>query len=539
MSGSGEAAGSQSGLGRVVLAHEAPIRIGPLVIDPARRRVGHDDGREDILEPKVMQVLVALARAGGDILTRDELMESCWGGVVVGEDSLSRVIGRVRRLTEGPGAGTLRLETITRVGYRLIREGESQVAPLPKGPAPRPGERPTMALPAKPSIAVMPFKNVSGSADKEYLADAITEDIVTALSRWRWFFVIARHSSFTYKNRDVDPGKVGEELGVRYILNGSVGAAGSRVRVNAHLIDTQDGANVWADKFDHELVDVLSLQDEITEQVVGVIEPTMLRGEALRSARKPLEDFSALDCLYRGIWNLNQLTPGSDVEALALFRQAIELDPHLALGHAGAARVLYGQGIYSEVEAPVDQFKAALEQARAAIAIDAREAQGHFAAAGPLLYLGEHARAIDEARSAVALNSSFAYAHYRLGQVLIFAGRPADAIAPIERSLRLSPYDPQLGPMLETMGLACYQAGDYPRAVEYGRSAGHISGSGAGVLAAALAQMGKAAEAGRTLAGMDRYRPSVRRPLSAPYADPAHLEHLREGIRQARKFAPA
>jgi tetratricopeptide (TPR) repeat protein len=264
-----------------------------------------------------------------------------------------------------------------------------------------------------------------------------------------------------------------------------------------------------------------------------------LRGEALRIARKPLEDFSALDCLYRGMWNLNQLTPGSDVEALALFRQAITLDPNLALGHAGAARILYGQGIYSEVEAPADQFKAALHQARTAIAVDTREAQGHFAAAGPLLYLGEHARAIDEARAAVALNSSFAYAHYRLGQVLVFAGRPADAVAPIERSLRLSPYDPQLGPMLETMGLACYQAGDYPRAVEYGRGAGHISGSGVGVLAAALARMGRADEAGRALAGMDRYRPSVRRPLSAPYADPAHLEHLREGIRRARRFVQA
>ena len=535
----GEVADNPRGLGRIVLAHEPPIRIGAVMIDPARRRVARDGGGEDILEPRVMQVLVALARAGGDILTRDELMASCWGDVIVGEDALSRVIGRLRRVTESTGSGTFRLETITRVGYRLVREGEAPAAPLPIGPPPRPGERPSLALPAKTSIAVLPFKNVSGSADKEYLADAITEDIVTALSRWRWFFVIARHSSFTYKDRDIDLGRIGDELGVRYILNGSVAAAGSRVRVNAHLIDAQDGANVWADKFDHELVDVLALQDEITERVVGVIEPAMLRGEALRIARKPLEDFSALDCIYRGMWSLNQLTPGSDIEALALFRQAIALDPYLALGHAGAARILYGQGIYSEVEAPVDQFKAALDFARTAIAIDTREAQGHFAAAGPLLYLGEHAAAIDEARTAVALNANFAYAHYRLGQVLVFAGRPADAIAPIERSLRLSPYDPQLGPMLETLGLACYQAGDYPRAAEYGESAGRMSGSGAGVLAAALAQMGKADEAARTLAGMDRYRPSVRRPLAAPYANPAHLEHLREGVRQARNFARA
>ncbi|HEY1448941.1 MAG TPA: winged helix-turn-helix domain-containing protein [Caulobacteraceae bacterium] len=532
-------ADNHRGLGRVVLAHEEPVRIGVLVIDPARRRVAHDDGREDILEPRVMQVLVALIRAGGDILTRDELLASCWGGVIVGEDALSRVISRLRRMTEGVGEGALRLETITKVGYRLIRQGQPATSPPPTSPPASPGERPTLTRPTKPSIAVLPFRNVTGDQDKEYLADAITEDIVTALSRWRWFFVIARQSSFTYKNRDLDPGRIGDELGVRYILNGSVGAAGSRVRVNAHLIDAEDGANVWADKFDHELVDVLAMQDEITERVVGVIEPTMLRGEALRIARKALVDFSALDCVYRGMWNLNQLTPGSDIEALTLFRQAIALDPNLALGHVGAARILYGQTIYGEVEAPADQFKAALDLARTAIGLDAHEAQAHFAAAGPLLYLGEHAAAIAEARTAVALNSNFAYAHYRLGQALVFGGHPGEAVAPIERSLRLSPYDPQLGPVLETLALACYLTHDYEQAAHHAQSAGRISGSGAGVRAAALAQMGKADEAVRVLAGMDRYRPSVRRPLAAPYARPAHLEHLREGVRRARSFLPS
>ncbi len=520
----------------VQLAHEEPVRVGALTIDPAKRRVIHDDGREDFLEPRVMQVLVALLRAGGDIITRDDLLASCWGGVVVGEDAINRVMSRLRRLTEDLGAGILRLETVTRVGYRLVREGE---APAVKGPLSAPGERPRLAPAARLSIAVLPFKNVSGAADKEYLADAITEDLVTALSRWRWFFVIARHSSFTYKGRDIDPARIAEELGVRYILSGAVGAAGTRVRVNAHLIDAHDGSNVWADKFDHQLTDVLALQDEITEEVVGVIEPAMLREEARRIDRKGLEDFSALDCFYRGMSRLNQMSADSDVQALALFRQAIALDRDLALGHIGAARILYGQAIYGGAEKPADNLTEALELARTAIGLDAREAQAHFAAAGPLLYLGQHGAALEEARAAIGLNANFAYAHYRLGQVLIFGGAPGEAVAPIERGLRLSPYDPQAGPMFETLALAHYQVRDYVKAAEHARTAGRISGAGQSVLAAALAQLGEAKEAAAALARVDRFRPSAQRPLAAPYADPSLLEHLRQGVRAARQFAEA
>jgi TolB-like protein len=517
----------------IVLAREEPVRVGALSIEPAKRRVAHDDGREDFLEPRVMQVLVALLRARGDIITRDDLLASCWGGVIVGEDAINRVMSRLRRLTEDLGAGLLRVETVTRVGYRLVREGE---APAPKGPLSAPGQRPKLPAPARLSIAVLPFKNVSGAADKEYLADAITEDLVTALSRWRWFFVIARHSSFTYKNRDIDPAKIAEELGVRYILSGAVGAAGSRVRVNAHLIDASDGANVWADKFDLQLTDVLALQDEITEQVVGAIEPAMLAEEARRSDRSAVEDFSALDCFYRGMWRLNQMTDDADGQALQLFRQAIALDPALPLGYIGASRILYGQGIYGTADGT---FAESLNLARTAIGLDAREAQAHFAAAGPLLYLGQHAAALEEARAALALNSNFAYAHYRLGQVLIFAGQPDEAVAPVARSLRLSPYDPQAGPMYETLALAHYQMHDYAKAAEHARTAGRISGAGLSVLAAALAQLGQAKEAATALARVQRFKPSTQRPRAAPYADPTLLEHLRQGVRAARQFAEA
>jgi TolB-like protein len=388
-------------------------------------------------------------------------------------------------------------------------------------------------LPSKPSIAVLPFKNISGDPGKEYLADAITEDIVTALSHWRWFFVIARNSSFAYKDRDIDATRVGQELGVRYVLAGSVAAAGARVRVSARLVDAITGSNVWADKLDHELVDVFALQDEITERVVAAIEPAMLHGEGVRVERKSSADFSALDCFYRGMWCLNQMTDEADVEALAFFREAIQLDPTLALGHIGAARIHYWRSICGVADAPQDELRMSLASARTAIGLDQREAMAYFAAAGALLYLGEHAAALEDARRSVALNANFAYARYRLGQVLIFGGHPEQAIAPIERSLRLSPYDPQLGPMLETLALAHYQAGDYESAAVHAASAGRVSDSGRSVLAAALAQLGRADEAARVLARAQHARPSQQRPLAAPYANPAHLEHLKQGVRMA------
>ncbi|HXV00788.1 MAG TPA: winged helix-turn-helix domain-containing protein [Caulobacteraceae bacterium] len=539
----GRGANASDRMAPVNIAREAPSRLGALAVQPAHRRLIHDDGREELLEPRVMQVLVALVRAGGEIVTRDELAMSCWGGVVVGEDALNRTIGRLRRLSEGVGAGAFRVETITKVGYRLVAAGaggragdfapEDAPLALPTGPIAAPGRRPTLAIPAKPSIAVLPFKNVSGDPDKEYLADAITEDIVTALAQWRWFFVIARHSSFTYKDQAVEAARIGNELGVRYLLTGSVRTIGERIRVNVRLTDAVDGVNLWADRYDRDLAGLLALDDEITEQVAASIEPAIIEMEGVRTARAPAADFSALDCLYRGMSRLNRMTSEMDEEALGLFREAVRLDPDLALGHSGIARVLYGRAIYGAASAPMDELGASLAAARQAIRLDSRDAYGYFAAAGASLYLGDHAGALSDAKRAIALNPSFAYAQYRLGQVLIFAGSPDLAIAPIERSLRLSPYDPQVGPMLETLALAHYQNGDYAGAARHARIAGRVGGAGSSVLAAALARLGELEEAAEAFEQASHTRRSPQRPMRAPYADPAHLDHLREAYRLA------
>jgi TolB-like protein/Flp pilus assembly protein TadD len=430
------------------------------------------------------------------------------------------------------------LSSIATLMNGAARPTERNGAPI--GPAVKPGEGPRLSAPVRPSIAVLPFKNMSGDPEQEYLADAISEDIVTALSRWRWFFVIARHTCFRYKDRDVDVGLVGNELGVRYVLEGSVRKAGNRVRVTAQLVDTATGSNVWADQFNRDLVDVLALQDEITEQVVAAIEPAMLQGEGARAAHKSLTDFSGLDCFYRAMWHLNKLTEEGDNEALGLFREAIRRDPELSLGHIGLARVLYGRAIFGLSDQPNETLREARAAAQTAIGLDARDAYGYFAYAGASLYLADHRAALDNAQRAITLNPNFAYGHYRLGQVLVFGGRPAEAIAPIERSLRFSPYDPQLGLMRETLALANYQARDYEAAVNHATAAVHTNdSSGSAVLAASLARLGRTEEAAEAFKRSRRWsRPSTARPLAAPYADPAQREHLREGLRLAGAGRP-
>jgi adenylate cyclase len=515
------------------LARERAFRMGPLEINPAQRRVAHDDSREDLLEPRVMQVLVALAKAGGRIISRDELMECCWRGVVVGDDALNRVIGRVRRLSEGLGVGVFEIETITKVGYRLIAASEDHSR---IGAIATPGERPPLQLPSKPSIAVLPLKNLSGDSDQDYMADAISEDIVTALSRWRWFFVVARHSSFAFRNTDLDPVRIGRELGVRYLLSGGVRVAGGRMRVTAQVVDALTGSNIWADRFDGPLTDIFALQDQVTEQVAANIEPALLAGEAEQAARKPAADFSALDCFYRGMWWLNQAGGDYAPKALAQFRDALRLDPEFALAHVGIARQLYGRVIYGGSENPREDLTAALASARTAIRLDPREATGHFAASGAHLYLGDHATALESSRLALTLNPNFALAHYRLGQVLVFAGQPEAAIAPLERSASLSPCDPQLGPVFETLALAHFQARNYEAAVEFGRSASrNMNGAVSTVLVAALTRLGRFEEAVEVLSRVDPVTPSLRRPMAAPYARGADRDHVRDAFRTARE----
>ncbi len=248
------------------------------------------------------------------------------GGIVLSEDAWRQARGKIT--VEFVDQGERELKNIA-LPVRVYSASPSGLKSSNVPVASRPSYPP---LPDRPSIAVLPFLNFGGHQEQEYFADAITEDIVTGVSRWRWFFVIARNSSFAYKNRAVDVKQIGRELGVRYLLEGSVQQSGTRVRITGQLIDVATAAHVWADTFDRELADIFALQDEITEYVVSAIEPAMLHSEGVRIVRKNPKDLSAFDSFQRGMWYLNAVSQNSNNDALSLFRQCISHDPELSLG---------------------------------------------------------------------------------------------------------------------------------------------------------------------------------------------------------------
>jgi adenylate cyclase len=453
------------------------------------------------------------------------------GGIMLSDDAWRQARGKVT--VEAVDLGERRLKNIE-LPVRVY--GISPAASeAPAAPAASP--RPHPPLPDKPSIAVLPFLNLTGNPDQEYFADAITEDIVTALSRWHWFFVIARNSSFAYKNRAVDVKQIGRELGVRYVLEGSVQRSATRVRATGQLIDSATAAHIWADTIDRDIADIFALQDAITEQVVTAIEPAMLQSEGARIVRKNPKDLTAFDCFQRGMWQFNKMSQPTWHEALALFREAVARDPELALGHSGVARALYTGVAYAWTTAPDRDLAEAEEAAQTAIRLDARDAYGHFALSGTLLYLGRHQEALDEAGRTIALNPNFAFGHFRLGQVLTYSGRAAEAVSPIERSMRHSPYDPQLGAMLTQLALAHYQAHNYPEAQRHAQSAIILRHPTAyAVAAASLARLGRTDEA---RAAITAFLPGFQQQLASrtlrlvPYANAADQAHLFDGLRLA------
>ncbi len=307
-----------------------------------------------------------------------------------------------------------------------------------------PGIAPRAApsLPDKPSIAVLPFANMSGDPEQEYFADGIAEDIITALSKFRWFFVIARNSSFTYKGSAVDVKVVGRELGVRYVLEGSVRKAGNRVRVTAQLIEAASGNHIWAERYDRELVDVFDLQDEIQQAIVVAVEPELAGAERQRAARKPPEQFDAWDLCHRAMWHLDRRDRGHSAEAESLFERAIAADPGFATAYAGYSWLLYDSAYMSFVDDVDAARNKCLALAEKAVAADDRDPFAHAQHGRALYWKGDLGRAIAETRHAVALNPNFALGYQAMTSALLLDGRYREALESGDRFVRLSPRDP-------------------------------------------------------------------------------------------------
>jgi adenylate cyclase len=400
-----------------------------------------------------------------------------------------------------------------------------------------------LALPDKPSIAVLPIVNMSGDPEQEYFADGITEDLITALSHYRWFFVIARHSTFAYKGRAVDVKQVARELGVRYVLEGSVRKVGTRIRATAQLIEADSGNHLWAERFDRDLANIFALQDEITQNVVAAIEPEMLLVEGRRAARKSTASLDAFDCCMRGQWHFHQLTRENNSKAETWLRRSISLDPTFAQAHMALARTLNNriwQGWSRDIEQDLAGGYAAAVRA---VSLDDRDPYAHYALSWLSIAKRQHEQALAEAQRAIDLNPNFALGFWVLGVVRTFIGHFPEAVDAMLRSIRLNPHDAQAGAMLGNLALAQYHQRNYAEAAGLADRAlrGRRTTSILPTLLASLGQLGKSAEPKDIIAELKRLVPvDAERywDIINPYAEARHLAHLVEGLRKAGVSEP-
>ncbi len=403
----------------ITLASAPPLRVGALAIDPARRRVAHDDGREEILEPRVMQVLVSLVRAGGGIVTRDELLAACWHGVVVGEDAIDRVIGRLRRLADGLGG--FRLETITKVGYRLVAAER-----------PRDAAAAGAAVEARRlSVCVLPFANMSDDPQQQYFSDGITEDIITDLSKVSSLMVVARTTAFGLRDKDLDVPAIARQLNVGHVLEGSVRKARGRLRITAQLIDGATGGHVWAERYDRDLEDIFALQDEISTAIVEALRLKLLPEEqrAIQQRHTSCPQAYNLYLMARRYYIGGEQGDARGLEAIVrLCRRATELDPSYArawtlMGFAQAALVDHG--------AAGDGGAEAIERA---LALDPGLADAHALNAGYLWDQGREPEALVEIERALEIDADSWSANSVAGRLSYKMRRFHDAIGYWEKA---------------------------------------------------------------------------------------------------------
>jgi adenylate cyclase len=403
-------------------------------------------------------------------------------------------------------------------------------------------ENSTLDFPDKPSIAVLPFDNMSGDSEQEYFADGISEDLITALSKIHWFFVIARNSSFTYKGQAVEVTRVASELGVRYVIEGSVRKAGNRVRITAQLIDATTGRHVWAERYDRSLVDIFELQDEMTQTIAGAVEPELSAAERERVARTPPENLGAWETYQRGLWHLWNFTKDDVAEAQRLFRQVHELDPAFATPYAFESYSHYLSVILGFSEVPGESLEAALTAAKKALALDDKDPVAYFALGRVYMMLGEHDASVAELEKALELSPSFAQAHHGLGFALVLSGRLEEAAKALDKAIRLSPRDPLLWGTMSFRSMACNLLQQYEAAADWARKAIHEPRAAGGgywpyaVLASALGNLGQTAEAREAVDKALERKPDLSLTYletTLPTKEPGGLETYFDGLRKA------
>jgi TolB-like protein len=479
-------------------------------LDTDRREL-HRGADAVAIAPQVFDLLDYLIRNRQRVVSKDDLITAIWNGRVVSDAALTTRLNIARGVLGDTGSEQRLIKTLPRKGFRFVGPVVEAQEPGVSAVAGAELSKAALTLPDKPSIAVLPFQNMSGDPEQEYFADGMAEDILTGLSRHRWLFVIARNSSFTYKGRAVDVRQVGRELGVRYVLEGSVRRAGSRVRFTAQLVDTATGNQVWGERYDGEAEDLFDLQDRITEAVVGILEPTIQFAEIERTRQKRPESLGAHDYYLRALALTNAFTRDSIQAMLNNCLQAITLDPTFAPAYALAARAYiqtYTQGWTIDESRECAE---ALDLVERGLRADRLEplmlgTAGHCFA----WFANDFAKGIAYIDEALAVNPNHAHAYLQSGVVRVRAGDTEVAIKHLNHAIRLSPRDSRGYAIFQALALAHHRCGDLELACDWASRAVRHNPNylpGWSVLASSTALTGRDAEAKAAVEALNKLDP--------------------------------
>ena len=464
------------------------------------------------VEPQVFDLVVHLVENRDRVVSKDELIDKIWHGRSVSESTLASRINAARKAIGDSGANQSLIRTIARKGFRFVgnvatKSGGATVEPRGSVTA----WHATPALPDRPAIAVLPFTNMSGDREQDYFSDGISEDIITALSKLRWFFVVARNSSFVYKGRAVHLNEIARELGVRYVLEGSVRRSNGRVRISAQLNDVSTGGHLWAERYDRELADIFAVQDEITDAIVAAIEPQLYAAENFRAQQKPPGSLDAWDFVMRALSHYWRITREDNASAQKLLEQAIAIDPAYgkALGLLATSHIFGAHMGWADMAGTVPVAETA---ALAAVEADRDDACAHHGLAYTYLFRRRFDDALAEFELTLRLDPNFAMAHAFYGVTLCYAGRWRDGDAAARRALQLSPRDPLSAIYCGVAAYAQFIGHNYEQSMQMARESMRQRADFVGahrVLTAAAGMSGDSPLAASALEGLRRAQPGI------------------------------
>jgi TolB-like protein len=510
-------------------------------LDSDRRELAH--GAETIaIGPQVFDLLLHLVQNREHVVTKDNLIDVVWDGRIVSESTLTSHINAVRKAIGDTGEQQRLVRTIARKGYRFVGDVRESPA-FERTDVAKPDETglpvPDPAL-GQPSIAVLPFLNLSGEPEQDYFVDGVVDDIISALSRMRWLFVIARNSSFTYKGRSIDVKQVGRELGVRYVLEGSVRKAAGRVRITGQLVDANTATTLWSERFESALDDLFELQDQMATSVVGALAPHLERAEIERAYHKPTESLDAYDYYMRGMWKFRQVSRAAIDEALPLFYEAIRRDPEFASAYAMAAWCHSWRKLSRWVTDLERETAEGTRLAYRALELGQDDAVALSASAHVLTHLvRDFDASIALLDRALLLDPNLAAGWYLGGFVKIWRGEFDGAIEWIARGMRLSPLGPDMHRMEVGAAMAHLMASRIEDALSWAERASTQGSDHAlpiSIFAAIYARAGRGKEAARAIKQLRRLDPELR--LShlhewLPFQRPRDLESFADALRKA------